>query len=384
MDSISPRRFWLQRIEKAWQRRPLIWLTGVRRVGKTTLSRSIESCDYFDCELPKTRLLMQDPESFLESLGKKRVILDEIHRLNNPAELLKIASDHFPHLKVLATGSSTLQASSKFRDTLTGRKTEIWLTPIICEELDFFEATLSQRLKRGGLPPALLATSWQESDYQEWMDSYWAKDIQELFRLERRWSFQKFLELIFVNSGGIFEANHYATPCEISRTTVANYLNVMEMTKSAFVIRPYSKRAATEIVSAPKVYAFDTGFICYHRGWTDLRPEDLGILWEHIVLNEIQAKNPNLETCYWRTKQSDEIDFVLLDKGKPPITVECKWQAAKFDPTAVSKFRKIHSGKTNWVVAQDVKQSYKMKKNGLHFEVMNITDFSQKLEKSMP
>lgn len=58
-------------------------------------------------------------------MGNRRVVLDEIHRLPNPAEFLKIAADHYPHVKVLATGSSTLSATTKFRDTLTGRKVEL-------------------------------------------------------------------------------------------------------------------------------------------------------------------------------------------------------------------------------------------------------------------
>ena len=59
------------------------------------------------------------------------------------------------------------------------------------------------------------------------MDSYWAKDIQELFRLERRSSFQKFLELLLAQSGGLFEATAFAGPCEVSRPTIFNYLKVM-------------------------------------------------------------------------------------------------------------------------------------------------------------
>ncbi len=38
------------------------------------------------------------------------------------------------------------------------------------------------------------------------MDAYWAKDIQELFRLQRHSSFQRFAELLFAQSGGMFEA----------------------------------------------------------------------------------------------------------------------------------------------------------------------------------
>ena len=49
------RRSWIERIEKAWEKRSVIWLAGVRRVGKTYLCRSLPETEYFDCELPRTR-----------------------------------------------------------------------------------------------------------------------------------------------------------------------------------------------------------------------------------------------------------------------------------------------------------------------------------------
>lgn len=127
------RSFWLARIEQLWKKRSIIWIAGVRRVGKTFLCQSIPDCEYFDCELPRIRQRLEDPESFLQSLGngKTRIVLDEIHRLGNPSELLKIAADHFPNIKVVATGSSTLAASERFRDTLSGRKSSMLLTPMV-------------------------------------------------------------------------------------------------------------------------------------------------------------------------------------------------------------------------------------------------------------
>ena len=205
------RRYWLDQVERAWSRRSVLWLRGVRRTGKTTLAQSLPEVEYFDCELPRVRRAMEDPEAFLRGLSGKRIVLDEVHRLPNPSELLKIAADHFPGVRVLATGSSTLGASSRFRDTLAGRKTELWLTPMIEADLeDFGDPDLPHRLLHGGLPPFFLSPDLPERDFQEWMDAYWAKDIQELFRLERRASFQRFVELLLAQSGGIFEATKFA------------------------------------------------------------------------------------------------------------------------------------------------------------------------------
>lgn len=111
---------------------------------------------------------------------------------------------------------------------------------------------------------------------------------------------QRFVELLLVQSGGIFEATRFARPCEVSMTTISNYLAVLEATFVAHVIKPFSSHRTTEIVSAPKVFGFDTGFVCYHRGWNELRAEEYGILWEHFVLNEMQAALQTKKINYWR------------------------------------------------------------------------------------
>ena len=179
---------------------------------------------------------------------------------------------------------------------------------------DFNTNDLKHRFYRGGLPPFFLSPEYPEREFQEWMDEFWAKDIQELFRLERRFSFQRFAELLFAQSGGIFEATSFARPCEVSRTTISNYLAVLEATFVVNIVRPFSSRRATEIVSAPKVYAFDTGFVCQFKGWESLRYEDLGFLWEHYVLNEIQARRKERRIQYWRDKRHHEVEFVNLEQ----------------------------------------------------------------------
>lgn len=356
---MKQRRFWLAKIEELWQKRSVLWLSGVRRVGKTCLSQTLTNIEYFDCELPRTRRLLDDPEAFLQSLRGKRIVLDEVHRLQNPSELLKIAADYFPDTEILATGSSTLGVSAKFKDTLAGRKTELWLTPMISSDLpDFDNTDLTHRLLRGGLPSFFVPTNLPEQDFQEWMDAYWAKDIQELFRLERRYSFQRFAELLFVQSGGIFEATRFSRPCEVSRTTINNYLSVLEATFVVHVVRPFSTHRPTEIVSAPKVYGFDTGFVCYHRGWLDLRPEDMGLLWEHYVLNELHGRLQFRDIFYWRDKRGHEVDFVLAHRGRPHMAIECKWSADDFDKRNIQAFRRQYSEGGNFVVAQDINRPF--------------------------
>lgn len=372
------RESWLRKIDAAWRRRCVVWLHGVRRSGKTSLCRMLPDVEYFDCELPRVRRAMADPEAFLGGLRGRRVVLDEIHRLANPSELLKIAADHFSDVRIVATGSSTLGASRKFRDALTGRKETVWLTPMTSEDLrDFGAGDLRRRLLRGGLPPFFLADPLPEREFQEWMDDYWSKDVDRLFRLERRHAFERLAELLMAQSGGIFEATRLARDCGASRATVTNYLAVLEATRVMHLVRPFSGRSRDEIVAAPKVYAFDTGFVCHHRGWDRLRDDDLGTLWEHWVLNELHARLQAPRVRYWRDKRGHEVDFVLADRGRPPVAIECKWSAARFDTGPLRAFRARHPLGENLVVAQDVERPFERREGALLLKYVDVEALGQ-------
>ncbi len=179
-------------------------------------------------------------------------MLDEIHRLDNPSELLKIAADHFPKTKILATGSSSLTASAKFKDTLAGRK--------------------------------------------------------------------------------------------------------------------------AEIVAAPKVYMFDTGFVCYYRGWHELKTKELGFLWEHYVLNELQARLQSRQIHYWRDKQGHEIDFVLARRGLPPIAIEVKWANHDFDLSSLKAFHHQYPNSEIFVVNSELSHAVVKKINGVKIKFTNLSN----------
>ena len=376
------RSYWIEAIEGLWAEKSVVWLAGVRRAGKTFLCRSLPGAEYLDCELPSTRRALEDPEGFLRDLGSRRVVLDEVHRLPNPSELLKIAADYHPDTQIVATGSSSLGASRRFRDTLTDRKRNLWLTPMLMQdEQEFGARGLDHRFRFGGLPPFFLADTAPERGFQDWIDSYWARDVQELFRVERRWSFLRFMELVFTQSGGVFEATRFSAPCEVSRTTIAGYLRILEDTLVVHVVRPYSTRRATEIVAAPKVYGFDTGFVCLFKGWDRLRDEDRGALWEHYVLNECLGRLQKRNVRYWRDKHGHEVDFVIADRGKL-TAVECKWRADGFDLRNLRAFRNAYPAGDNFVVTSDTARSYVREDRGVRLRFVGLAELVRRLARS--
>ena len=306
---------------------------------------------YVNCDLPVTEDRVRDPELFFRNCEKPVVVFDEIHQLSDPSRLLKVGADLFPKLKILATGSSTLAASKKFRDTLTGRKRLVHLLPVLWTELEIFSCSdISRRLFQGGLPPALLSDSKNPSFYREWLDSFFARDVQKLFSFRDADKFNSLFEYLLKQSGGQIETARAASELKISRLTVENHLRALEITHAITSIRPFFGGGQKEIVKMPKIYGFDTGFITFVRGWDPLRPHDHGILWEHLVLEYLQSFFPNETIRYWRDKAGREIDFVLTRRRDQIDTIECKWNPSDFDAEALKVFRSYYPKGKNYIV----------------------------------
>lgn len=354
------REFWTNRITDAWRDAPIVWLCGVRRCGKTTLAESlgIEQIMYVNCDLPIVEDMVRDPQLFFRTCEKAIVVFDEIHQLRDPTRLLKIGADLFPHIKILATGSSTLAASSKFRDTLTGRKRTVHLVPVMWDELTAFGVSLTRRMFHGGLPPALLANTKSPGFFREWLDSFFARDIQRLFGFRDMNRFNSFVEYMLRQSGGQFESSRTATALGITRPTVESHLRALEITNAVTLLRPFHGNGQNEIVKMPKVYAFDTGFVSFARGWDPLRPDDMGILWEHLVFEHLQARFPDAKVRYWRDKAGHEVDFII-ERGRDEVdAIECKWNIDAFDSLPLRTFRNYYPKGNNFLVTPSGETAY--------------------------
>jgi hypothetical protein len=365
------RPIWVARLVAAWKQTPVVWLCGPRRVGKTVLARALPGVEYLNCDLPATAERLHDPELFYRAVRKAVVVFDEIHQLPDPSRVLKIGADEFPKLKILATGSSTLAATQKFRDSLTGRKRVVGLVPVLHEELPAFDVTdVRVRLLRGGLPPALLAEEHNLEFYGEWLDSYFARDVQELFRLEKRAGFLRVLELLFRQSGGMLDVTKVAAESQISRPTVINWLEVYQATQTVHLIRPFAGGGRREIVAQPRVFGFDTGFVAYARGWDSLRAEDCGLLWEHLVLDTLLAARVE-KLQFWRDKQQREVDFVV-PRGRDHVdAVECKWKPEAFETRNLAAFRAAYPRGRNFVVSPLAGAGYARTMSGCHVEFVS-------------
>lgn len=212
-----------------------------RRVGKTSLVRMVPDVVYLNCDLPSTRRALDDPELFLESRKPgTSLAFDGVHRIADPSLLLKNAADEYPELRILATGSSTLAATGKFRDSLTGRKRAIYLCPVLWEECEepFGIADLDRRRLHGGLPESLLRRRKSPHAFAEWIDSFYARDILELFSVRNRQGFLSLFRLLLRWSAGQVDYSRLSRLTELSRPTVKSYLEALEIAHAVHLYAP--------------------------------------------------------------------------------------------------------------------------------------------------
>lgn len=376
-----PRAGWLERVREAWRRRPIVWLAGVRRVGKTTLARMIPGAVYANCDLPSVARRLEDPETYFRSQPSGALlVLDEVHRLEDPSRTLKVAADAFPRLRILATGSSTLAATRRFRDTLTGRKRTLVLPPVLWTEcLDAFGVRdLDRRLLRGGLPEVLLRETRDDAFFSEWMDGFYARDIQDLFGIRERTGFLNLLRIVLRQSGGLVDYSALSRECDLSRPTVKAHLEALTVACALYPLPPFHGGGRRELVRRPKGYGFDTGFVCFVRGWQDVRDEDRGTLWEHLVLDVLRTATEGEGLFYWRDKSGREVDFVVR-KGGNAHTVECKIRPDRFDPESLAAFRALHPRGRNYVVGPGVEEAYDRRAGGFLVRVAGCADILREL-----
>lgn len=115
--------------------------------------------------------------------------------------------------------------------------------------------------------------------------------------------------------------------------------------------------------------SFDTGFDTFEMGWTRIREDDRGLLWEHLVLDSLRFRHLDENIFYWRDKAGREIDFVVRRQEGVMDTFECRIDPDEVDVRAVRAFRSRYPRGRDYVVVPVVKRPYRIRRGGREFVV---------------
>ncbi len=94
-------------------------------------------------------------------------------------------------------------------------------------------------LLQGGLPEPLIAGKKNPKFFEEWIDSYYARAIAELFHVRQRTGFLLLLRLLMSQSGGLADLTKLASESGLSRHTVRAHLEAMNVAHAVFLVPPF-------------------------------------------------------------------------------------------------------------------------------------------------
>lgn len=323
-----------------------ILIYGARQVGKTTLCKNIIK------QLPyKSLEINADEQRFIDVLssrdsrrlnelvgGYDLLFIDEAQRVPDIGLSLKILIDSRPDLKLLITGSSSFELANKTAEPLTGRTWTYTLFPIAQTELknirNEFELKeeILERIRWGSYPGIFsLEGEKNKTDYLRGLvANYLYKDVLTIGNIRSPEKIHNLLKLIAFQIGNEVSLNELARQLEISKETIANYIDILEKSFVLFKLTGFSRNSRKEVTKMNKYYFYDPGI--RNAVIDNLNPmenrNDHGQLWENFLVLERMKKNiyaANVVTPhFWRVYSGAEIDYIEEGGGKI-AGYEFKW-----------------------------------------------------------
>lgn len=398
------RNKYLLKIAESLSQNPITVLIGARQVGKTSLLESLKT-DFLvlkmDGQAPDIQNLFANIDDII-SLIKIRLneelngllIIDEFQLINNISSSLKILVDNNKKLKILCSGSSSLDIIQKVEESLAGRIRIINVYSLSFSESILFEKNklfseyqkydkttntaiinseikqiLNKQLIYGGMPRIGLIK--KPKDKIQILDdiykTYLLKDVKNYVRNIDSVGFNKLLKLLALQIGNLVNINELSRTSGLSYNKCEDYLYLLEQMFIIKLIEPYELNNRKAIKKMKKIYFLDLGIrniIIQNFNSLDVRA-DAGALFENFVLLEILKQ---IETYYsvnfYRTRDGAEVDFIINNMFQKN-TVEVKFKQLK----KTVFYKALNNFNSN----QDINQSYvinlslNLLENKIHF-----------------
>lgn len=346
----------LNKLQQELTRPEILILLGPRQVGKTTLLRMLEDyakqkglrVAFFDLEQPQVLADFNRPDKEIVQMisgAGEVVFIDEFQYLRNISKILKAVFDSKKKIKIICSGSSSLEIHKHLKESLAGRRFLYRIYPLEYAEIknSYPNFTFKDYLRFGGMP-GLTYTNSEERKQQilnELVGSYILKDIKSLIKEENIRAFNHLLYLLAQNQGSTISVHSLSAEVGLSSKAINRYQDILEQTYVSYRIYSYSKNLGNELKKSCKSYLYDLGvrnMLLKDFSPIDSRP-DKGVILESFVFLILQAGlTPNMEIKFWRTKDGGEVDFILLKDRKPiPIEVKSKINTLEI-PSGLKRF----------------------------------------------
>ncbi|EKD29471.1 MAG: hypothetical protein ACD_78C00391G0001 [uncultured bacterium (gcode 4)] len=313
-----------------------------RQIGKTSLIKNILENNFKDEKIlsvswEDTNVAKAFSSQSIATLWNtikwySLIFIDEAQKIENIWLNLKLIVDHFPDIKIIATGSSSFHLRNAFWEPLVGRKFTYKLFPIaemeLREKYNIFELMwdLEERLIYGSYPEIFRGnmTNDEKKTYlRDIVENYLYKDLLELDELRHRKKIIDLLSLIAFQIWHEVSLSELGRSLELSAATVDKYLYYLEESFVIYRLRGLSRNLRKEITKTCRYYFYDNGVrnaIIQNFNAISIR-DDIGMLWENFLVMERLKKQQYSgkmfsNNYFWRTHDQKEIDWVEDYDGK--------------------------------------------------------------------
>ncbi len=366
-------------LKKHLENKQITVLTGLRRVGKTTIVKHLlseiksDNKIYIDLQQINNRELFSE-KNFdniilkLKQLGlsiekKMYIAIDEIQLYPEISGVLKYLYDTYD-IKFIATGSSSYYLKNLFGESLSGRKRIFELFPldfgeyltfknVSWSDVDFLNKKIDSHefnrlnvmyadfIKYGGFPEVVMMNSGEDKKYMlnDIISSYVNIDIKSLVDFRESSDVYNLIKMLASRVGTRLDYSKVSRLTGISRTTVINYVALFEKTYLISLVPVHTNSLDREIVKAKKIYFADNGLV---EILTDVSG---GVKFENAIFNQLRHKG-NLR--YYALKTGQEIDFILDSK----IALEVKENPTVTDLDTLDNLAKLASIKQTRLVGK--------------------------------
>lgn len=297
------------------------FLFGPRGTGKSTMaSQRNPTALCIDLRVPELRYRLTATPSLLQELVQAQpdgqtIVIDEIQKVPTLLSIVHKLIEEKRNWKFILTGSSARKLKQQAVDLLGGRALKKVLHPFMASELkELFN--LENALLYGLLP-----IRFQEVNPVEFLHAYISLYLEEEVKSEglirRLDPFARFLQALSFSHGAIINISNVAKDCAVSRTTVHEWLSIIEDLLICYQLPVFNQRAKRQVTSHPKFYFFDVGV------YRSIRPHMIkdpltemegpaleGLVMQHLIAwCDYTGYKHTLH--FWRTKSGVEVDFIV-------------------------------------------------------------------------
>lgn len=297
------------------------FLLGPRGTGKSTwLKKQFPEALWIDLLEPDNqRYYGAKPERLRETLkaspSTKQIVIDEIQKIPELLSLIHAIIEEKQGYQFILTGSSARKLKREGVDLLAGRAFMLHMHPFIASELK--EIFSLEKALSIGLLPLIWDSETPKLVLKNYCGLYLKEEIQAEGLVRNIHNYARFLETISFSHGCVLNTSNIARECDVSRTTIDTYLQILIDMLLAYTLPVFLKRAKREVTKHPKFYLFDSGI--YHavrpKGPIDKPEEIAGCCLKGIVASHLRAwidlQQEDYQLSFWRTRTQLEVDFIV-------------------------------------------------------------------------